>query len=187
MTLGFGDLRKGIAIELDGEPYSIVEYERSKMQKRAPVMRVKFRSLKTGKIIDRNFTGFDVKLTPASVEQRTAQYIYQDGNLFYFMDTETFDQLPLSESQVKSALPYLAEQTIVDIVFYEEDPISLELPLAVDLLVSDTGPSFKGDTAQGGTKPATLETGLEVQVPLFIQTGDSVKVDTRSGEYLSRI
>ena len=154
MTLGFGDLKKGIAIELDGEPYSIVEYERSKMQKRAPVMRVKFRSLRTGKIIDKNFTGFDVKLTRASVEQRTAQYIYQDGSLFYFMDTETFDQLPLSESQVKSALPYLAEQTIVDIVFYEEDPISLELPLTVDLLVSDTGIFPKLSEGTNGSIPS---------------------------------
>ena len=187
MTLGFSDLRKGVAIELDGEPYSIVEYERSKMQKRAPVMRVRFRSLRTGKIIDRNFTGFDVKLTPASVEQRSAQYLYQDGGLFYFMDTNTFDQLPLSESQVKSALPYLTDRTIVDIVFYKEEPISLELPLTVDLSVSDTGPSFKGNTAQGGTKPATLETGLEIQVPLFVQVGDSIKVDTRSSEYLSRL
>jgi len=187
MTLGYGDLRKGITIEVDGEPYSVVEYERSKMQKRAPVMRVRFRSLRTGRIVDRNFTGYDVKLTPASVERRAAQYIYQDGGLHYFMDTETFDQLPLSEEHVREALPYLTEQVNINIVYYQDKPISLDLPLTVDLNVTETGPSFKGDTAQGGSKPATLETGLEVQVPLFVQVGDSIKVDTRSGEYLSRV
>ena len=187
MTIGYGDLRRGLPIELDGEPYTVVEYERTKMQQRAPVMRIRFRSLRTGRIVDRSFAGYDVKLTPASVDRRKAQYIYSDGGLYYFMDTETFDQLPLSQEQVREALPYLVDQTGVDLVFYQDEPIVLDLPVTVDLKVTETGPSFKGDTAKGGTKPATLETGLEVQVPLFVDIGDTVKVDTRSAQYMSRV
>jgi elongation factor P len=187
MTIGYRDLRKGLAIELDGEPYAVVEYERSKMQQRAPVLRVRFRSLRTGRIVDRSFNGYDVKLTPASVERRTAQYIYEDGDLYYFMDVKSFDQLPLSRDQVDDSLPYLVEQTTVNLVFYQDEPIAIELPTTVDLTVTDTDPGFKGDTAQGGTKLATLETGLAVQVPLFVEVGAKVRVDTRTGQYLARV
>ena len=187
MTIGYGDLKKGLAIELDEEPYLVVEYERSKMQQRAPVMRIRFRSLRTGKIMDRSFTGYDVKLTPASVEYRKAQYIYNDGGLYYFMDDESFEQFPLSGEQVVDALPYLVDQTPVDPVLYRDDPIAVELPLTADLEVVETSPGFKGDTAQGGTKPATLETGLLVQVPLFVDEGEKVRVDTRSGQYMARV
>ena len=187
MTIGFGDLKKGLAVELDGEPYSVVEYERNKMQQRAPTMRVRFKSIRTGRIVDRSFSGYDVKLTPASVERRKAQYIYNDGGIYYFMDTESFEQSPLSQEQVEESLPYLADQTNVDLVFYQDDPIAIELPITVELTVAETTPGFKGDTAQGGTKPATLETGLLVQVPLFVDQGEVVRVDTRSGEYLARV
>ena len=186
MTIGYGDLRRGLPIELDGQPYAVVEYEQRKMQQRAPVMRVRFRSLRTGKVVDRSFQGYDVKLTPAAVERHKAQYIYADGDLYYFMDTESFDQFPLAREQIEDSLPYLVEETTVDVVFYEGSPISIELPTTVDLTVSETDPGFKGDTAQGGTKPATLETGLVVQVPLFVISGRAIKVDTRSGEYLER-
>lgn len=187
MSIGYGDLRKGLAIELDGEPYGVVEYERSKMQKRAPVMRIRFKSLRTGRIIDRSFNGYDVKLIPASVERRSAQFIYKDDAHYYFMDTKNYDQLPLSHNQLKDSIPYLIEQTTVDLVFYQDDAISIELPTTVELKVSETGPGHKGDTAQGGTKPATLETGLTLQVPLFVNTGEIIRVDTRSGEYIARV
>ena len=187
MTIGYGELRKGMAIELDGEPYSVVGYERSKMQKRAPVMRIRFRSLRTGRVTDRTFQGFDVKLTPAPVERRAAQYIYEEDGMHYFMDMESFDQFPLSEEQVGDRLDYLVEQTSVEMVFFGSEPISIELPITVDLKVEETEPGFKGDTAQGGTKPAKLSTGLAVQVPLFVNAGETVRVDTRSGEYLSRV
>ena len=187
MTIGYGDLRKGMAIELDGEPYVVVEYERSKMQQRAPVMRIRFRHLRTGRVTDRTFQGYDVKLTPASVERRTAQYIYNEDSLHYFMDTETFDQFPISEEQVRDSLRYLVEQTNVDLVFFDGDPIAIDLPITVELEVVETDPGFKGDTAQGGTKPAKLSTGLVVQVPLFVSQGETIKVDTRSGEYMSRV
>ncbi len=186
MTLGYGDLRKGMPIELDGEPYAVVDYERSKMQQRAPVMRIRFKSLRTGRVVDRTFQGYDVKLTPAAVERKTSQYIYNDGDLYYFMDNESFEQYPMPGEQISDALPYLVEQTEVSLVFHEDAPISIDLPITVDLKVADSEPGFKGDTAQGGTKPATMETGLKVQVPLFVLSGETIRVDTRSGEYLSR-
>ena len=186
MSIGYGDLRKGLPIELDGEPYVVVEYERNKMQQRAPVMRIKLRSLRTGRISARTFQGYDVQLTPASVERRSAQYIYQDGGLYYFMDTESFEQFPMSREQVEDALPYLVEQTTVGLALFRDEPIAIDLPVTVDLEVIETAPGFKGDTAQGGTKPARLETGLSIQVPLFVDEGEKVRVDTRTGQYLAR-
>jgi len=186
MSIGYGDLRKGMAIELDGQPYIVAEYERSKMQKRAPVMRVKFRELKTGRLVERTFQGFDIKLTPASVERRKAQYIYSEDDLYYFMDSETFDQSPLTKDQLGESLQFLVEQINVDLILSEGNPVTIELPTSVDIKVTDSPPGHKGDTAQGGSKPATLETGLVVQVPLFINSGETIKVDTRTGEYLSR-
>ncbi len=187
MTIGYGSLRRGMPIELDGEPYQVVEYERTKMQQRAPVIRIRFRSLRTGRVTDRTFSGFDVKLTPATVERRTAQYIYEDGGLYYFMDNETYDQMPMSADQLGDSLNYLVEQTTVDLILYEGKTISLDMPITVDLTVAQTDPGIRGDTAQGGTKPATMETGLVVQVPLFVDEGEKIRVDTRSGEYLSRV
>ena len=187
MTIGYGDLKKGLPIELDGEPYAVVDYERSKMQQRAPVMRLRFKSLRTGRVVDRTFQGYDVKLTLASVEHRNAQYIYEDGDLYYFMDTESFEQFPLAREQIEATLPYLVEQTTVDVVFYDDKPIAIELPITVELKVAETTPGFKGDTAQGGIKPATLETGLVVQVPLFVDAGQTVRVDSRTGQYLARV
>ncbi len=187
MTIGYGDLKRGMPIDLDGEPYAVVEYERSKMQQRAPVMRVRFRSLRTGRVTDRTFQGFDVKLKPASVDRRKAQYIYQDGDLYYFMDQESYEQFPLDRESIGDSLQYMVEEATVDVIFHEDQPIATEMPITVDLKVAGTEPGFKGNTAQGGSKPATLETGLLVQVPLFIDTGETIRVDTRSGEYLSRV
>lgn len=187
MTLSYGELKKGMPIALDGEPYAVVEYERTKMQQRAPVMRIRFRSLRTGRIVDRTFNGFDVKFSIADVERRKAEYIYRDGELYYFMDNETFEQFPLNENQIAESLPYLIEQTPVDLVLYRDEPISIEIPLNVDLKVVDTEPGFKGDTATGGSKPATVETGLVVQVPLFIDVEETIRVDTRTGEYAGRV
>lgn len=187
MTIGYGDLRKGMAIELDGEPYMVVDYERSKMQQRAPTMRIRFREIRSGKVLDRSFSGYDVKLTPADVERRSAQYIYDEDDVCYFMDTESYDQFPLMKEQLAAELDYLKEEMTVDLVFYEENPIAIELPITVDLQVVDSPPGLKGDTATGATKPATLETGLLIQVPLFVNEGEYVKVDTRNATYLSRV
>ncbi len=187
MTIGYGDLRKGMAIELNGEPYTIIDYERNKMQQRAPTMRIRIREIRSGRVFDRSFSGYDVKLTQADVERRSAQYIYDEDDLCYFMDTETYDQFPLMKTQIAEELNYLKEGMTIDLVFYQDNPIAVEMPLTVDLEVVDSPPGLRGDTATGATKPATLETGLLIQVPLFVNEGETVKVDTRSGSYLSRV
>jgi len=187
MTLGYGDLRKGMTIELDGEPYAVVGYERSKMQQRAPVIRVRLKSIRTGRVIDKSFQGYDVKLTPASVEHHKAQYIYQDGDFYYLMDTYSYEQFPISSAQLGDSLLYLKEQIEVEVLFYNGEAVAVELPNFVELEVNDTDPGVRGDTAQGGTKPATLETGLTLQVPFFVNVGDMVKIDTRTGQYLSKV
>lgn len=186
MNVNYGELRKGMAIEMDDAPFIVVEYEQRKMQQRAPVMRIKFRELTTGRLIDRTFSGYDVDFKLADVERRSAEYIYQDDNLYYFMDTASYEQFPLSDSQITDALQFLVEQTEVDLVLFRDSPVAIELPITVNLEVTETVPGVRGDTAQGGTKPATLQTGLVVQVPLFVNQGELIKVDTRTGQYLSR-
>ena len=186
MTIGYGELKKGMSIEMDGAPYSVVEYERSKMQQRAPVMRIRFRNLKTGRVVDKTFSGYDVSFTPADVDRRKSQYIYQDGDFHYFMDSQSFDQFPMDHAQISEALNFIVEQMEVDLIFYKDSPITLELPITVDLKVSSSPPGVRGDTATGASKQATLETGLELQVPLFVNEGDVIKIDTRTGQYVSR-
>ena len=186
MVIGVGELRKGITIELDGEPYQVIEYSTHKMQQQAPVVKLRLKELRTGRTIDRTFNGYNVTLPRAQVEQRPAEYIYQDGELYYFMDTATFEQYPLTREQLGNALNYLTDQMKAEIVYYQDKPISLELPTFVDLRIADTPPGVKGDTAQGASKPATLETGLTINVPFFVNNGDVVRVDTRTGEYLER-
>ena len=186
MNVNYGELRKGMAIEMDDSPYIVVEYEQRKMQQRAPVMRIKFRELTTGRLVDRTFSGYDVDFKIADVERRSAEYIYQDDNLYYFMDTASYEQFPLSDTQITDALQFLVEQTEVDLVLFRDNPVAIELPITVNLEVAETVPGVRGDTAQGGTKPATLQTGLVVQVPLFVNQGELIKVDTRTGQYLSR-
>ena len=186
MTLSYGDLKKGMAIEENDVPYIVVDYERSKMQQRAPVMRIKLRELRTGRLVERTYQGYDVGFTPASVQRRNAQYIYSEDNLHYFMDIETFEQFPMAADQIDDELRYLVEQTTADLVFFRDNPIAIELPITVELKVTETIPGVRGDTAQGASKPATLETGLVVTVPLFVNEGDVLKVDTRTGSYLSR-
>ncbi len=186
MTTNYGGLKKGMAIELDDRPFIVVDYEQQKKQQRAPVMRIKFRDLSTGRLVEKTFSGYDVDFKLANVERRTAQYIYEDDGLHYFMDTASYEQFPLNEQQLEESLRFLVEQIEVELVLYEESPITIELPTTVDLEISETVPGVKGDTAQGGTKPATLETGLVVQVPLFVNQGEKVKIDTRTAQYLSR-
>jgi len=187
MTIGYGGLKKGLSIDLDGEPYVVVDYERSKKEQRAPVTRIRFKSLRNGKVLDKSFNGFDVKFTHAVIERREAQFLYRDDEQFYFMDSDNYEQYMLSIRLIEFALPFLVDQLKVNLVFYQGETISIELPNTVDLIVSESEPGYKGDTAQGATKNAKLETGLNVQVPLFINVGDTIKIDTRSKEYLSRV
>ena len=186
MVIGVGELRKGITIELDGEPYQVVEYSSHKMQQRAPVVRLRLRELRTGRSVDRTFSGYDVKLNLASVEQRPAQYLYKDDPFYYFMDSRTYEQYPLTQEQLGNSSLYLREQVELDLIFFREKPIAVELPTFIELAIVETPPAHRGDTAQGSTKPATLETGLTVNVPFFVNPGESIRIDTRTGAYLER-
>ena len=186
MTISYSDLRRGTVIVLDDEPWQVTDWKHTKMQQRAPVLTLKLKNLRSGRAMERNVPG-NQKLTLAEVDTRQAQYLYSDGDLYHFMDMTTFDQYPLTNDVVGSALQYMKEQDVMDLVFYRDDPISLELPTYVELQVANTPPSLRGNTAQGSTKPATLETGLTVNVPFFVNVGETVRVDTRSGEYLERV
>ncbi len=182
--IGATELRRGVIIELDDKLYQVMEYQHVKM-KRTALVRVKLRDINAGHTIERTFQSDD-KLVRARLDSRTMQYLYNDGDLYYFMDTESFEQMPLSASQLGDALNYLTEGVVVEVSTYKGEIIGVELPITVDLKVVESEPGFKGDTATGGSKPVKLETGLTIQVPLFINEGDIVKVDTRTGSYLER-
>jgi elongation factor P len=180
-----GDLRKGVTIEMDGVLYNIVDWEHIKMGRGGAKVRIKLRDMRAGHIIEQTYDA-GAKFQRARVERQPAQFLYADGDIFYFMNKETFDQVAMNRDRVAENAQFLKENEDCSVLTYGEEAISVELPAAVVLEVSVTDPWVKGDTAQGGTKPATMETGLVVQVPLFVNTGDKIKVDTRTGYYLER-
>jgi elongation factor P len=179
------ELRKGITIELEGNLYQVIDYQHIKM-KRTALAKVKLRDIKAGHTIERTFQSDD-KLIWARLDYRSMQYLYNDGNLYYFMDEENFEQMPISASQLGDTVNYLKEGMSLEVSSYKGELVGVELPITVELQVTETGPSFKGDTATTGTKPAKLETGITIQVPLFVDKGDVIKIDTRSGTYLERV
>jgi elongation factor P len=179
------ELRKGITIELEGNLYQVMDYQHIKM-KRTALAKVKLRDIKAGHTIERTFQSDD-KLIWARLDYRSMQYLYNDGNLYYFMDKENFEQMPISASQLGDTVNYLKEGMSLEVSSYKGELVGVELPITVELQVTETGPSFKGDTATTGTKPAKLETGITIQVPLFVDKGDVIKIDTRSGTYLERV
>jgi len=181
-----GELKKGINIELDGEIYQIVEYQHVKMQQRQPIIRLKLRDVRSGSITERNFQSGD-KFKPAFLEHRPVQYLYNDGNIYYFMDNDSYEQIALTAAQIGEAMNYLKDGLTLEILTSREEAVSIELPTAVELQVVEAEPGFKGDRATAGTKSAKLETGISTQVPLFIDVGDVIKVDTRTGEYLEKV
>ena len=179
------ELRKGVIIELEDRLYQVVDYQHVKM-KRTALARVKLRDIQAGHIIERTFQS-DEKFIRARLDYRSMQYLYNEGDLYYFMDEESFEQMPISASQLGDAVSYLKEGMSLQVSSYKGELVGVELPITVELQVVDTGPAFKGDTATAGSKPAKLETGITIQVPLFIAKGDTIKVDTRSGSYLERV
>jgi len=183
-VINAGELRKGITIELDGKLYQVIDYQHIKM-KRTALARVKLRDIMDGHTIEQTFQNTE-KFVRARLDYRNMRYLYNDGGLYYFMDEENFEQTSLDESQLGDAINYLKEDMSLQIASYKDKLVGVELPITVELKVTETGPSFKGDTASAGTKPATLETGVTIQVPMFINEGDTIKVDTRSGSYLER-
>ena len=180
-----GDLRPGIKVEVDGVPFVVTDFQWVKPGKGGAFMRTKLRNLRTGSISERTFRT-EEKLVTADLEEKRVQFLYQSGDEFHFMDTETYEQFFLSEDQLGEARKYLTEEMVVTIVSHRETPLAVEVPTFVELLIRDTEPGVRGDTASGGSKPATLETGAVIQVPLFINVGERVRVDTRTGAYIER-
>jgi elongation factor P len=179
-----GDLRKGFTIELEGKLYQVIDYQHVKM-KRTALTRLKLRNIRDGHTIEQTFQTTE-KFTRARFDFRTMQYLYNEGDLYYFMDEENFEQIPLNASQLGDTLNYIKEGMSVQVSSYKGELVQVEIPITVELQVAKTEPGFKGDTATGGTKPAKLETGITIQVPLFVNEGDVIKVDTRTGVYLER-
>ncbi len=179
------ELRKGITIELEDKLYQVVDYQHIKM-KRTALARLKLRDIRDGHTIERTFQSSE-KFVRARLDFRGMQYLYNDGGLYYFMDEESFEQMPVSASQLGDTINYLKEGMSLQVSSYKGELVGVELPITVELEVIDTDPGFKGDTATAGNKPAKLETGITIQVPLFINKGDIIKIDTRNGSYLERV
>ncbi len=180
------DLRSGVVIDIDGVLYRIIEAQHVKPGKGSAFVRVKMKRLSDGASIETTFRAGE-KVKQAYLEGKDMQYLYNDGDTYYFMDTHTYDQVGIPAEVVGDAAKFMKEDTTVRIYYYEGNPLSVELPTFVELEVVDTDPGLRGDTAAGGSKPATLETGAVVQVPLFIKIGDVLKIDTRTGEYVERV
>ena len=183
--IGSTELKKGTVIELNGKLYQVIHYKHIKM-KRTALVRLKLRNIVGGHTIEQTFQSDD-KFTQARLDYRSMQYLYNDGDLYYFMDEENFEQIPLSSAQLGDATNYIKEGMSLKLSSYKDEIIGVELPIAVELKISDTEPGFKGNTATGGTKPAKMGTGIYIQVPLFFNKGDVIKVDTRTGNYMERV
>ncbi len=185
MLVSTAEFKKGLRIVFDGEPYTIVDFQHVKPGKGGAFMRTKLKHMRSGKVIDNTFRSGE-KVELVDFEEKHMQYLYRDDR-YHFMDTESYEQLSLSPEEVGDARDYLKENTEVDVLYIGGRPVTVELPNFVELAIAKTDPGVRGDTAQGGTKPARLETGASVQVPLFLNEGDVVKIDTRTGEYLGRV
>lgn len=181
-----GDFRNGVTIEYEGDIYVIVEFQHVKPGKGAAFVRTKLKNLKSGGVVEKTFRPTE-KVPKAHIERKDMQYLYNDGELYHFMDVETYDQIALNEDQLGDSLKFVKENDMVKILSHKGIVFGIEPPLFVELEITSTEPGFKGDTATGATKPAIVETGATVYVPLFVEIGDKIKIDTRTSEYLSRV
>ena len=179
------DLKKGMVIELDRQLYAILDFQHIKMGRGSAQVRLKMKDIRAGHTTERTFQSGE-KFNQVEIELSDAQYLYQDGDFYHFMDTKSFEQIPLTSEQLGDLKKYLKEGMTLIISRHGDKAVGVEMPLIVELKVTETGPSFKGNTAQSGTKPAKMETGINVQVPFFISAGDVIRVDTRSGSYIER-
>ncbi|MCL6431258.1 MAG: elongation factor P [Anaerolineae bacterium] len=180
------ELRKNVTFELDGQLYRVLEYEHYKPGRGNAIIRTKLRNLRTGATLERNFLSGD-RVQDVRLDHHTVQYLYHDGDLYYFMDVETYEQPALSAEVLGDAVKFLKEGVTLDLSLYQGEPIDIELPVTVDMVVTEAPIAIAGDTATGATKTVTTETGLKVTVPLFVNEGDVIRVDTRTGEYLTRV
>ena len=185
MPISAGDFRKGVVFEMDGKPMLVVDFQHVKPGKGAAFVRTKYKNVMTGAIREESFNP-SAKFENGTVERRNAEYSYNDGDLYYFMDMETFDMLPISKDLLGDPFRFVKENMSCKVMSYKGSVFGVEPPNFVDLEVTETDPGFKGDTATNVTKPAIVETGAEIKVPLFINPGDKIKIDTRTGEYLER-
>jgi elongation factor P len=180
------NLRKGVTFELDGELYKVLDYHHIKVARGGATIRVKVRDLRSGATIEKTFNSGD-RVQDIRLEKREVQYLYSDGDLYHFMDTETYEQPVLSADLLGDAVNYLTDSMTFSLLTYEGESIDVDLPVTVELEVVDAEPGFAGDTAQGATKEVTVSTGLKVQTPLFVEVGDVIRIDTRDGSYLTRV
>jgi len=181
-----GDLKRGVMIEMDKQLFKVEEFQHLKIGRGSAQVRMKLRNIRTGAVVDRTVQAGD-KWPRVRIEHKPVQYLYADPPNHVFMDQESFEQMTLTPAQLGEAINYLKDGIEIEIEMYEDEPIGVELPITVELQIEATDPGFKGDTATGGTKPATLETGLVVNVPLFVNSGERIKVDTRTGTYIERV
>ncbi len=181
-----GGLRKGLTLDYEGELVKVIDYQHVKQGRGSAFVRLTLRNLRTGSTTQQTFQSGS-KFQTARLERRRIQFLYADDGQYHFMDVDTFEQFPLNKETLGDTVNYLVENEVIDLLTYQDQPVDVEAPITVSLEVTETDPGFKGDTATGGTKPATLQTGVTVNVPLFINIGDTVKVDTRTGEYLERV
>ena len=181
-----GDFKNGVTFEMEGNVLQVIEFQHVNPGKGAAFVRTKLRNVITGAVIEKTFNPTD-KFENAYVERKEMQYLYSDGDLYYFMDNETYEQLPIGADKLDDNFKFVKENMMCKIISYKGNVFGVEPPMFVDLEVTDTEPGFKGDTATGATKPATLETGAQIKVPLFINIGDVLNIDTRTGEYLKRV
>ncbi len=181
-----GELKKGVIIEMDNNLFSIIDYQHQKIGRGSAQVRMKLRNVRTGSISDTTVQA-GTKFPRVRLEQRAMQYLYAEDQNYYFMDQESYDQIGLSAAQLGDTVSYLKDGMVIQVSFYESEPVDVEPPINVELVIVETDPGFRGDTASGGTKPAKTETGLVVQVPLFVNQGETIRVDTRTGAYLERV
>lgn len=180
-----GDFRNGVTIEFEGNLYQIIEFQHVKPGKGAAFVRCKIKNIKTGGVVERTFRPSE-KVPKAHIDRRDMQYLYADGELFHFMDLDTYDQIAVNAASIGDALKFVKENEMVKVVSHESNVFGVEPPINVELQITETEPGLKGDTAQGATKPAIVETGARVMVPLFIEQGEVIRIDTRTGEYMGR-
>lgn len=181
-----GDFRNGVTLEIEGNIYQILEFQHVKPGKGAAFVRTKLKNIINGGVVEKTFRPTE-KFPKAHIERKDMQYLYSDGELYHFMDVETYDQIALNEDAIGDSLKFVKENEMVKICSHNGNVFAIEPPLFVELVVTETEPGFAGNTAQGATKPAIVETGAQVMVPLFVNQGDKLKIDTRTGEYLSRV
>jgi len=186
MAIDTSNFRNGLKIEIDGEPFVITYFQHVKPGKGGAFVRTKIKNLLNGKSVDKTFRSGE-KVSEAEIEERTMQYLYKDGDDCIFMDTKNYEQIPITDDVIGDNAKFLLENAEVDVLFWKRNPVNIELPSFVEIAITQSDPGVKGDTSSGATKPATLETGAVIQVPLFLKEGEKVRVDTRTGEYCERV